>query len=67
MAQINTKTLALTGGLAALAAAIVGVEKKLIDLTRESAAYVDDLNTLSDTSGISVEKLQEYAYAALNY
>lgn len=64
MAQINTKTLALTGGLAALAAAIVGVEKKLIDLTRESAAYVDDLNTLSDTSGISVEKLQEYSYAA---
>lgn len=64
MAQINTKTLALTGGLAALATAIVGVEKKLIDLTRESAAYVDDLNTLSDTSGISVEKLQEYAYAA---
>lgn len=64
MAQINTKTLALTGGLAALATAIVGVEKKLIDLTRESAAYVDDLNTLSDTSGISVEKLQEYSYAA---
>ena len=64
MAQVNTKTLALTGGLAALATAIVGVEKKLIDLTRESAAYVDDLNTLSDTSGISVEKLQEYAYAA---
>lgn len=64
MAQINTKTLALTGGLAALATAIVGVEKKLINLTRESAAYVDDLNTLSDTSGISVEKLQEYAYAA---
>ena len=64
MAQVNTKTLALTVGLAALAAAIVGVEKKLIDLTRESAAYVDDLNTLSDTSGISVEKLQEYSYAA---
>lgn len=64
LGQINVKTLAVAGGMAALAAAIVGMEKKLISLTKEAAAYVDGINTLSATSGISTQKLQEYAYAA---
>lgn len=64
MAQINTKTLAVAGSMAALVTAIVSAEKKLIDLTKESAAYVDNLNQLSSTSGISIQKLQEYNYAA---
>lgn len=63
MGSLNTSSLALVGGLAAVAAAIVKVEKALISMTKESAAYADNILTMSQTTGQSTEQLQEFAYA----
>lgn len=49
---------------AALATAIVKVEKKLIDLTKASASYADEILTISTVTGIATDTLQEYTYAA---
>ena len=62
--EIDAQTMALVGGLAALAAAIVSAERALVNLTRESAAYADEILTMSTTTGIATESLQEYTYAA---
>ena len=62
--EIDAQTVALVGGLAALAAAIVSAERALVNLTRESAAYADEILTMSTTTGIATESLQEYTYAA---
>ena len=62
--EIDAQTVALVGGLAALAAAIVSAERALVNLTRESAAYADEILTMSTTTGIATEALQEYTYAA---
>lgn len=64
MIQIDGKTLALVGTMAALATAIAKAEQKLIDITRQSAAYADEILTMSTTTGIATESLQEYTYAA---
>ena len=63
MGSLNTSSLALVGGLAAVAAAIVKVEKALISMTKESAAYADNILTMAQTTGQSTEQLQEFAYA----
>ena len=54
--------LAVTG-LALVAAAVVKAEKALISMTKESAAYVDNILTMSQTTGQSAEQLQEFSYA----
>lgn len=51
-------------GLAALVTAIVKVEKALIDMTKESAKFADDILTMSMTTGQSAQQLQEFSYAA---
>lgn len=64
MLKIDTQTLVTIGTFAALAAAVAEVEKKLISLTIESAAYADEILTQSAVTGLSTEALQEYQYAA---
>ena len=64
MMQVNTASVALVGGLAALATAIVKAEGKLLDLTKAQASAADELATLSAKTGIATDALQEYAYAA---
>ena len=64
MMQVNTASVALVGGLAALVTAIVKVEGKLLDLTKAQAAAADELVTTSQKTGIATKALQEYAYAA---
>lgn len=64
MLKIDTQTLVLVGSFAAVAAAVVEVEKALISLTIESAAYADEILTQSVVTGLSAEALQEYQYAA---
>ena len=64
MLKIDTQTLVTIGTFAALAAAIVEVEKALISMTKESAAYADEILTQSAVTGLSTEALQEYQYAA---
>lgn len=54
--------LAVTG-LALVVAAVVKAEKALISMTKESAAYVDNILTMSQTTGQSAEQLQEFSYA----
>lgn len=64
MLNLDAQTLVLVGSFAAVAAAVVEVEKALISLTIESAAYADEILTQSVVTGLSTEALQEYQYAA---
>lgn len=64
MLKIDTQTLVTIGTFAALAAAVVEAEKALISMTKESAAYADEILTQSVVTGLSTEALQEYQYAA---
>ena len=64
MLKIDTQTLVIIGTFAALAAAVAEVEKALISMTKESAAYADEILTQSAVTGLSTEALQEYQYAA---
>lgn len=63
MGSLDTQSLALAGGFAAVAAAIVKVEKAMISMTKESAAFADNIITLSMQTGQSTEQLQEFSYA----
>lgn len=64
MLKLDAKTLALAKSFAAVVAAVVEVEKALISMTKESAAYADEILTQSAVTGLSTEALQEYQYAA---
>ena len=64
MGSIDAQSLALAGGFAAVAAAIVKVEKAMISMTKESASFADNIITLSMQTGQSTQQLQEFAYAS---
>ena len=64
MGSLDASSLALAGGLAAVAAAIVKAEKAMISMTKESAAFADNIITLSMQTGQSTQQLQEFAYAS---
>lgn len=64
MLQLDTTTVAVAGGFAAVAAAIVKAEKAMISMTKESAAFADNIITLSMQTGQSTQQLQEFAYAS---
>lgn len=63
MGSLDAQSLALAGGFAAVAAAIVKAEKAMISMTKESAAFADNIITLSMQTGQSTEQLQEFSYA----
>lgn len=63
MGSLDAQSLALAGGFAAVAAAIIKAEKAMISMTKESAAFADNIITLSMQTGQSTEQLQEFAYA----
>ena len=63
MGSLDAQSLALAGGFAAVAAAIVKVEKAMISMTKESASFADNIITLSMQTGQSTEQLQEFSYA----
>lgn len=64
MGSLDASSLALAGGFAAVAAVIVKVEKAMISMTKESAAFADNIITLSMQTGQSTQQLQEFAYAS---
>lgn len=64
MGSLDTQSLALAGGFAAVAAAIVKAEKAMISMTKESADFADNIITLSMQTGQSTQQLQEFAYAS---
>lgn len=63
MGSLDASSLALAGGFAAVAAAIVKEEKAMISMTKESAAFADNIITLSMQTGQSTQQLQEFSYA----
>ena len=64
MGSLDASSMALAGGFAAVAAAIVKAEKAMISMTKESAAFADNIITLSMQTGQSTQQLQEFAYAS---
>lgn len=64
LGNVNTGALALVGVAGAAVTAIAKLEGKLAGMTKESAAFADDIITQSMTSRISTQALQEYRYAA---
>lgn len=63
MGSLDASSLALAGGFAAVAAAIVKAEKAMISMTKESASFADNIITLSMQTGQSTQQLQEFSYA----
>lgn len=62
ISDVDLKTAALVGSFAGVAAAIVGVEKKLVSLTTEAGASAKELLVLSEVTGQSTDELQEFDY-----
>ena len=54
----------IAAAFAAVSAAAIGAGKALIDMSREGAAFADNVLTESQVTGIATDKLQEYQYAA---
>ena len=50
--------------LAVIGTAAIAAGKAMVDMTVEAAAYADDMLTQSSVTGMSVESLQAYSYAA---
>ena len=63
MGSLNTTSVKIAGGFVALAVAIAKAEKALIAMTKESAAFADNIITLSMQTGQTTEQLQEFSYA----
>lgn len=61
---IDAGTAVTVGGFAALAAAIVKVEKALVDLTKESAENAKEIETFASMTGQSAQDVQRMEYAA---
>ena len=55
---------ALAVGIAAIGTAAIAAGTALVGMTVDAAAYADDMLTQSSITGMSVEKLQAYSYAA---
>lgn len=64
MLQLDTTTVAVAGGFAAVAAAIVKAEKALISMAKEAASNADDLLTLASVTGTTTDSVQELNYMA---
>ena len=48
----------------AVSAAAIAAGKALVDMSKEGAAYADEVLTTATQTGIATDKLQEYMYAA---
>jgi phage-related protein len=55
---------ALAIGLVAIGTAAIAAGSALVGMTVDAAAYADEMLTQSSITGMSVEKLQAYSYAA---
>ena len=64
MGSLDTSAIAAAGAFAAVAEAIIKAEKAMISMTKESAAFADNIITLSMQTGQSTQQLQEFAYAS---
>lgn len=63
LGKIPASTAAAAAGIAAVVAAGIKLERKLMDVTKESAAAAKELETLTLQSGVSAQDLQAFQYA----
>lgn len=63
LGKIPASTAAAAAGIAAVVAAGIKLERKLMDVTKESAAAAKELEALSLQSGASAQDLQAFQYA----
>ena len=63
LGKIPASTAAAAAGIAAVVAAGIKLERKLMDVTKESAAAAKELEALSLQSGVSAQDLQAFQYA----
>lgn len=61
---ISAGTAAVAGGFAAVAAAIVKAEKKLIDMTKQAAEGAKEIETFASITGQSAQQVQQMQYAS---
>lgn len=64
LGSVNGAMVGIVSVGAAVIAGIVKAEQALADLAKTSAAYVDDIVTMSTQTGIAVDTLQEWSYAS---
>lgn len=62
LGEVDAKTAALSGVLAAVAAVILEIETALINVTTERAAVSSTISNISETINMSVEATQEWDY-----
>lgn len=60
----NLLSSAITAGIKAIAGAVKEVSKALVGVVEDSAAFADEILTLSAETGIGTKKLQELSYAS---
>lgn len=63
LGKIPASTAAAAAGIAAVVAIVIKLERKLMDVTKESAAAAKELEALSLQSGVSAQDLQAFQYA----
>jgi hypothetical protein len=63
LGKIPASTAAAAAGIAAVVAIVIKLEKKLIDVTKETAASAKELEALSLQTGVSTTDLQAFQYA----
>lgn len=64
MLKANLASEAIIAGIKAMANAVKQVAEAIGEAITSSAQFADDINTLSKTTGLSTETLQEYQYMA---
>ena len=62
--KANLASEAIKKGVSMLASAVKDVAKFFVDAVKGVAEYADEVNTLSKTTGMSTDAIQEYKYAA---
>lgn len=62
--KANLASEAIKKGVQALANAVKDVAKFFVEAVKGAAEYADEVNTLSKTTGMSTDAIQEYKYAA---
>lgn len=63
LGKIPASTAAAAAGIAAVVAIVIKLEKKLMDVTKETAAAAKELEALSSQTGVSTTDLQAFQYA----
>lgn len=62
--KANLASEAIKKGLQMTVSAVKDVAKFFVEAVKETAAYADEVDTLSKTTGMSTDAIQEYKYAA---